>query len=151
VGTALVIAAGTALGGSGVEFILRPRPIQWLGARSYSWYLWHWPFLVIAAEAAGHALTVWQNLFWVLLALVASMISYRLIENPARKSKALKRRPLISIALGLCLILASLAIAQNELRTHSGANGLAPPLARVHPPATVVAEGHTGTMRGFRE
>ena len=87
VGTALVIAAGTVLAGPGVEFLLRPRPVQWLGARSYSLYLWHWPLLVIPAEYAGKALTVWQNLGWVLLALVLSMISYRLIENPIRKAR----------------------------------------------------------------
>ena len=29
------------------------RPMQWIGARSYSLYLWHWPFLIIAAEYLG--------------------------------------------------------------------------------------------------
>jgi peptidoglycan/LPS O-acetylase OafA/YrhL len=123
-GTALVIVAGSAAAGTGVELLLRLRPIQWLGARSYSLYLWHWPILVIAAERIGKTtLPVWQNLLLLLVALGASMISYRLIENPIRRARFLVVRPFVSIALGLCLIVATLAVAQRELQLHSGPNG----------------------------
>lgn len=141
VGTALVIAAGSVLAGPGVEWLLRPRPVQWLGARSYSLYLWHWPLLVIPAEYAGKTLTVWQNLGWVLFALVLSMISYRLIENPIRKARVLVARPLLSIALGVCLILGSLAIAQWQLSSHSGANGMSPTSGKVHQPMALSTSG----------
>ena len=130
-GAVLVIGAGSALGGPGVERLLAPRPVQWLGARSYSWYLWHWPLLVIPAEYAGKSLSVWDNLFWVLVALVAAMLSYWVIEKPIRGSRALRARPLVSVAMGACLILASLAVAQRSLQTHSGANGLGPPSGKV--------------------
>jgi hypothetical protein len=62
------------------------------------------------------------------------MLSYRLIENPVRSARALIPRPLVSIGLGLCLILAALAIAQWQLHAHSGANGLAPTSVTVHQP-----------------
>ena len=134
IGTVLVIAAGSVLAGPGVEYLLRPRPVQWLGARSYSLYLWHWPLLVIPAEYAGKTLAVWQNLLWVMVALVLSMITYRLVENPIRRAPALVKRPVVSILLGACLILASLAVAQWQIHAHSGANGIGPTSVTVHAP-----------------
>jgi peptidoglycan/LPS O-acetylase OafA/YrhL len=131
-GTCAVIAAGSALQGSGVELFLRPRPVQWIGARSYSWYLWHWPLLVIPAEYAGTNLSVWKNLGWVTAALVVAMISYRLIESPIRGSRTLRARRVASIAMGVVLILASLAVAQFGLRSHSGAIGINRPPVGVH-------------------
>ncbi|HWS05106.1 MAG TPA: acyltransferase family protein, partial [Burkholderiaceae bacterium] len=63
---------------------------QWLGTRSYSIYLWHWPLVVAltylewqvkpAAIAAGLGLT-----------MVLGHLSYRWVENPARK-QMVKRR-----------------------------------------------------------
>ncbi|MDO9146304.1 MAG: acyltransferase family protein [Hydrogenophaga sp.] len=64
---------------------------QWLGTRSYSIYLWHWPIVVAltylewqanpGAIAAGLA-----------LALVLGHLSYHGVENPARRQ--LDQRPL---------------------------------------------------------
>ena len=48
-GAAAMIAGGTAAPALGVEALLRWAPFQWLGAISYSLYLWHWPVLIIAA------------------------------------------------------------------------------------------------------
>lgn len=56
---------------------------QWLGTRSYSLYLWHWPIVV--------ALTYleWQSdpkaiAVGLVLTLVLGDLSYRLVETPAR-------------------------------------------------------------------
>ncbi len=83
VGAAVIIACGCAVQ-RGVGVLLGLRPMQFLGRMSYSWYLWHWPMLVIAPMALGHALSWSQRLAVVAASLGAAIISFKLIENPAR-------------------------------------------------------------------
>ncbi|MGO8873601.1 MAG: acyltransferase family protein [Acidimicrobiales bacterium] len=53
VGAALVIAGGVVAPARGAEALLCMPPLQRTGKLSYSLYLWHWPILVFAADAAG--------------------------------------------------------------------------------------------------
>jgi|TARA_Y100001968_G_scaffold290008_2_gene293502 peptidoglycan/LPS O-acetylase OafA/YrhL/cob(I)alamin adenosyltransferase len=60
------------------------RLAQWLGARSYSIYLWHWPLV------AGVVYFDRQQLWWwvaagLLLSLLLGGLSYRLVEVPSRR------------------------------------------------------------------
>src|SRR5258708_33148462 len=55
VGAAVLIACGCAVQ-RGVGVLLGVRPLQFAGRMSYSWYLWHWPMLLIAPTILGHAL-----------------------------------------------------------------------------------------------
>lgn len=80
VGAALVIAGG-ARG-------LSCAPLRYVGDRSYAYYLWHWPVLVIAAEYAGHELSVGVKLLLVGAAFVLSIVSYGSFENPIRRMRA---------------------------------------------------------------
>jgi len=83
VGAAVLIASGCAVQG-GAGRLLGVRPLQFGGRMSYSWYLWHWPMLVIAPMILHHALTWPQRTAVVVLSLGAAVITFRLIENPAR-------------------------------------------------------------------
>jgi peptidoglycan/LPS O-acetylase OafA/YrhL len=81
IGTALVLVAGLA-STSGVTAALGARPLVWIGDRSYSWYLWHWPLMVFAAA-------MWPRHHWVvalaaLASLVPACLSYRYVETPIR-------------------------------------------------------------------
>lgn len=120
VASALLIAGGTATQGGIAESILGIRVMQWLGARSYSLYLWHWPLLVIAAQSAGHGLSVWQNLAWVGVAIVASALTYSLVENPVRFARPLMQRPWLSVGMGVALIAGTVLIAQWQIADHYG-------------------------------
>ena len=70
-GTAAVICGGSALASRrlGAEALLGTPPFQRVGAWSYSWYLWHWPALVLAPAALGHSLSEIQA-----LAVAASLL-----------------------------------------------------------------------------
>jgi len=116
--TALVIAGGAAQSRFGAEVILKVPPMQWMGRLSYSLYLWHWPILIIATQYAGHPLSVSDNLLWLLLALVLSVISYFAIENPIRHWPFLSRSGARSVALGALLIGITLALATFEIANH---------------------------------
>jgi peptidoglycan/LPS O-acetylase OafA/YrhL len=113
VGAAVLIACGCA-GQRGAGALLGRPPMQFLGRMSYSWYLWHWPMLVIAPMILGHALSWPERLAVVLLSLAAAMITFRLIENPAR---SLRLPNLQWFAGGLALsgaaVLAAVLVAGN--------------------------------------
>ena len=89
IGTALVIL-GTSNASTGVARILRLQPLQQIGRLSYSWYLWHWPMLVIAGALLG-ALSLTARLGIIAASLLVAEASYRLIENPIRHSAPLAR------------------------------------------------------------
>ena len=63
-------------------------PAQWLGTRSYSIYLWHWPLVVALAY-----LELLSDPLWIAVAIAVSLLlghlSYVLIEIPARQRLSL--------------------------------------------------------------
>ena len=127
VGAALVIAGGVVAPRLGAEQLLGLGPFQWFGKRSYSLYLWHWPILIIAAEQAGKTtLQLRDNLGLILLAIVISMASYRLVENPIRHWKLPSRT---TVAAGIATVLATVAILSLVIGFHStssASSGLPP-------------------------
>ncbi|MBC8075820.1 MAG: acyltransferase, partial [Chloroflexales bacterium] len=86
-GVALVAAAAVAASASGsarcYDALLGWRPLRWLGRRSYSIYLWHWPVMSLTRPALDLPLGEAPLLALQLGAtLVAAELSYRLIESP---------------------------------------------------------------------
>jgi peptidoglycan/LPS O-acetylase OafA/YrhL len=120
VSAALLIAAGCTDTRTAVEQGLSLRPMQWVGARSYSLYLWHWPILAIAAQYVMHPMSRWQTSGLLLLAILASTLTYRLLENPIRRARSRTARPGLSLALGAALTAATIALAQAFIAHHGG-------------------------------
>jgi peptidoglycan/LPS O-acetylase OafA/YrhL len=62
--------------------LLASPPMVWIGDRSYGWYLFHWPLIVLTAQyvTAGGA---------ALLGLVLADLSFRYVEEPIRHRQRL--------------------------------------------------------------
>ena len=75
VGAALVIGCGVGARRR-VERILGESMMQCLGRVSYSWYLWHWPMLIITPMIVGHALGWPARALVVWLSLLVAIGSY---------------------------------------------------------------------------
>ncbi len=92
-----------AAGGAGAGPLLGLRPMQAVGRLSYSWYLWHWPVLLIAPAALGLRGTTGQKLLLAAAALGLAWATHRWVENPLRHRPALRRRARRGLGLGAAL------------------------------------------------
>ncbi|USX24350.1 acyltransferase [Oxalobacteraceae bacterium OTU3CINTB1] len=59
-------------------------PLRWIGARSYSMYLWHWP-LVVAIYYFGDDADLVQTACALLLTFLLGHLSYELVETRMRR------------------------------------------------------------------
>jgi peptidoglycan/LPS O-acetylase OafA/YrhL len=134
--TTLVPVAGTVMlllaGAAGVEAAvgrpLRTRVALWFGERSYSWYLWHWPALIFVGVLWPSAGLVAKSSA-VLVALGASVLTFRYIEQPVRYNRSLAARPRRSLALGLavtvsCALVAGAAFVRADAATKTRAQAV---------------------------
>jgi peptidoglycan/LPS O-acetylase OafA/YrhL len=117
VATALVLMAGQHAHW-GPQRILSLQPLQWIGARSYSFYLWHWPVLIIAESHAARALTVTERLIAIAASVIAASLSHHFLENPVRHSVSLQAKPRLALMVGGALIVLSVGVGF-VLRTSS--------------------------------
>lgn len=99
-GTALVIGAGCAASSRGCGRALSLSPMRAVGRLSYSWYLWHWPVLLLLPPLLGHSLGLATKVAAVLVSGGLAALTLHLIENPLRLAAPLRRSPIGSLALG---------------------------------------------------
>ena len=144
VATMAVIIAGpsTALPWTPARVLAVP-PLQWIGRHSYALYLWHWPALVLA-EAEWGPLTWPQRVAVVGVAVGASALSVRIVEDPVRHSRYFAAVSWRSLTLGLamCLLMVGVGwdLRASTLRLDGGVEAAAPELvAATTTPASGVA------------
>ncbi|MGK8558933.1 acyltransferase family protein [Nocardia gipuzkoensis] len=99
-GTALVIVSGCVETRFGVVRGLAPRAMRAIGRVSYSWYLWHWPVLLLAPRVLGHQLGWGGSIGAVMMAAGLAMLTLWLVENPVRFAAPLRRSAARSLACG---------------------------------------------------
>ncbi|HEY8590716.1 MAG TPA: acyltransferase family protein [Naasia sp.] len=117
--TALLPVLATAAviwsGGSSLTWspgaLARFRPLQFLGDVSYSFYLWHWPLIILFPYAVGRPISPVDS--WVLFALsiLLAWVTKRYVEDVARGAKRVAgRKPRFTfVLLAAAMIGASLA------------------------------------------
>jgi peptidoglycan/LPS O-acetylase OafA/YrhL len=66
--------------------VVNNKAVVWVGERSYSIYLWHWPAVVLL-DYFQLLSSIYLVAFGVLGSFVVAELSYRLIENPFRKRR----------------------------------------------------------------
>ena len=83
--TAVLIAAAVHPNATLIKGILARRPLVWLGTRSYSVYLWHWPVFMLTRPGEDVAIDGVELLAVRLaITIVLAEASFRLIESPVR-------------------------------------------------------------------
>lgn len=85
-GWALIPVAGTVLvmlANNQKSWISSSRLVQWIGTRSYSIYLWHWP-LVVTLYYLGYHGNKYFIFMGILISFILGHFSYFFVEKPAR-------------------------------------------------------------------
>lgn len=108
--------------------LLQIGPLQYLGRLSYSWYLWHWPILLLAGLQFPDI--KWPGkLLAALVALALAHITFIILEKPvrfhpflvARSGLSLGLAPLVAV-LGVTASLLTQGVAQRELASEPQAS-----------------------------
>lgn len=72
-----------------LTWLFRTRVMRWLGQRSFSLYLWHWPIIMIlvaVSDAPSWAL----GILALPLSFVLAEVTYQFVENPFRRGGYVK-------------------------------------------------------------
>ncbi|MEV3903582.1 acyltransferase family protein [Mycobacterium sp. NPDC050551] len=125
-GTVLVIGAGCATTDLGVGRFLGRPVLRGIGRVSYSWYLWHWPVLVLAPPVFGEMPGLAGRLALVVISLGLAILTLHLVENPARFAVRLRTsasRSLLvgAVATGMVVCAALVLLSVRPVPTGTGA------------------------------
>lgn len=97
IGTSLIIFANNQS-----NKLTNNRIAQWIGDRSYSLYLWHWPLVVGLYFTALQAEWIWVIATFT-LSLIIAHLSYEYIEVPTRSYLSRKSLQKEILAIGLAV------------------------------------------------
>ena len=111
VGTGAVLMAGTSLRKGAAASLLRLRPMQYIGRLSYSWYLWHWPVLILGA-AALPGLELPGRIGLAALSLGIAAMCHVLVENPIRYNRYLAAKPMAMLCLAAAITVVTVAVSR---------------------------------------
>lgn len=116
VGTLMMLAPHTTQGGDGrgwLVSLVSSRPLALTGDLSYSWYLWHWPAIVLSRAALGNgAAVVWGA---VAASFGLALLTQRVVEDRFRTNQLLLGVRAIRLAAACAAIPITVALAAGFL------------------------------------
>jgi peptidoglycan/LPS O-acetylase OafA/YrhL len=127
IGAVLIIVAGMTPTPVGVDRMLAIRPLPYIGDRSYAFYLWHYPALILVWQAAGRVLPVSTNLVLLTGAFMLSAFTYKFYENRLRFVRWLRgwrTAALVPVALivSVTAVLVPIAAFEGSLAAQAAAS-----------------------------
>ena len=110
--TALLLFTGRGHGDGPVQRLLALKPAQFVGNLSYSWYLFHYIWLVLPLYIGTGANGRTNRVLEVAGGFACAVLSYYVIETPMLRSRRLSRDPWL---VGLLLVAAIAAVIDTTL------------------------------------
>ena len=141
-GTALVIGAGPVTDGLGVGRVLCRPAMRAIGRVSYSWYLWHWPVLLLMPPLLGEPAGLPARLSATAVSGGLAVITLHLVENPGRFAAALRRSAKASLTVAAAASAAAACACMlllNVVPVPAGHGAAAPRANIVAVPPTTIA------------
>lgn len=121
-GSALLIAYGAE---AWTSRLLSLPPLRWIGAISYSLYLWHWPLITFYRLNWGMTLDTFDTVMLVAASVAAASLSYYLVEQPVLRRW--RNGPVTRINVTALAGVALLAAASMGLALNARQVGSVPP------------------------
>ena len=97
-GALLLLWTGEGASKIGPAALLHAPFMQWIGKRSYSLYLWHWPIFLLL-KSWFVTLGAVEIALGLALTFALAHLSYVLVENPIRHMNLLRKTPRLSIVM----------------------------------------------------
>jgi peptidoglycan/LPS O-acetylase OafA/YrhL len=94
----------------GIVRMLSTRPLQEIGRLSYSWYLWHWPILILGS-AILQSPTMVERATLIVLSLGCAVLSFHLVEHPIRSNRKLASRHVYSLAMACIIAIVGISVS----------------------------------------
>jgi len=98
-GTSLVIGSGRVTGSLGPGRLLCRPEMRGIGRISYSWYLWHWPVLLLMPALFGEPAALPARLAATAVSAGLAVLTLHLVEDPGRFAAALRQSAKTSLAV----------------------------------------------------
>lgn len=132
VGAALIILLNA---NNRLTQLLSNKTLVWIGALSYSLYLWHWPVLAFMRYYTGAEILNWQySLAFAALTLALATASYYWIETPLRLKRSKKQ--MIGYA-SLAALIVLTAVSMKKINAHYTPEPLPVEYTRYADPKTI--------------
>jgi peptidoglycan/LPS O-acetylase OafA/YrhL len=151
-GTALVIGGGCVTSDLGAGRVLSLPVMRAVGQVSYSWYLWHWPVLLLMPPLLGEPPGLPGRLAAIIVSAGLAVITLHLVENPGRFAAPLRRSAAASLALSGAATAVTVCVGVILLMlvpapVGRGVAAAAPKITAAPPPASTGVDPHEAAVQ----